>query len=124
MGCCDSNELTFDKPTSRKRMAKLLNSMSEEEIRARVEELWAENKLESEQSMTLQMAQPFITEYIKEVKGIQKVEFGLIMQIFNEIDGDGNQALDQQEMFDFIKNQEFKDSNIPQATIKRQKSLV
>ena len=124
MGCCNSSEHTFDKPTSRKRMAKLLNSMSEEEIRARVEELWAENKLESEQSMTLQMAQPFITEYIKEVKGIQKVEFGLIMQIFNEIDGDGNQALDQQEMFDFIKNQEFKDSNIPQATIKRQKSLV
>ena len=87
--------------------------MSDEQVRARVEELWAENELQSEQSMTLQMAQPFIEEYIKEVKGIQKVEFGLVMQIFNEIDGDGNQALDQQEMFDFIKNQEFKDSNVP-----------
>ena len=67
--------------------------------------------------MTLEVARPFILDYIKEVKGISKVDEGLVMQIFNEIDGDGNQSLDQKEMFDFIKNQEFKDSNLPQKSM-------
>ena len=41
------------------------------------------------------------------------VDDGLIMQIFNEIDEDGNQSLERKEMFDFIKKQEFKEPNTP-----------
>ena len=33
------------------------------------------------------------------------------MQIFNEIDEDGNQSLDRNEMFNFIKKKDFRDPN-------------
>ena len=66
------------------------------------------------------MATPFITDYIKKVKGVQKIDEGLVLSIFNEIDEDGNQSLDQKEMFDFIKKQEFKEPNAPEALKKKQ----
>ena len=31
------------------------------------------------------------------------------MHIFNEIDEDGNQTLDRQEMFEFVKKKDFKE---------------
>ena len=69
--------------------------------------------------MSFEMATPFITEYIKKVKGVQKIDEGLVLSIFNEIDEDGNQSLDQKEMFDFIKKQEFKEPNAPEALKKK-----
>ena len=46
------------------------------------------------------------------------VDDGLIMQIFNEIDEDGNQSLDKQEMFDFLKRVDFKEPNVPAPLMK------
>ena len=69
--------------------------------------------------MSFEMATPFITDYIKKVKGVQKIDEGLVLSIFNEIDEDGNQSLDQKEMFDFIKKQEFKEPNAPEALKKK-----
>ena len=82
----------------------MLKPMTAEEAQERVDELWKKTGLKPEDTMTLDVARPFILDYIKEVKGVSKVDEGLVMQIFNEIDGDGNQSLDQKEMFDFIKN--------------------
>ena len=48
---------------------------------------------------------------------------GLVLSIFNEIDEDGNQSLDQKEMFEFIKKQEFKEPNAP-ATLQKKKTLT
>ena len=61
---------------------------------------------------------------MREMKDVKEVDLGLVMQIFNEIDADGNQTIDQREMFNFIKNQEFRDSNLPEQSLKRQNSLV
>ena len=63
--------------------------------------------------MSFEMATPFITDYIKKVRGEKKIDEGMVRQIFNEIDEDGNQTLDQQELFNFIIKQEFKDPNAP-----------
>ena len=106
MGCCNSGsqELILDKRTSRQIGSRMFKPMTEEEAWSRVNVLWTKNKLKPEESMTLEMATPFIQDYMKEVKGVQRIDDGLVMQIFNEIDGDGNQALDQKEMYDFIKN--------------------
>ena len=49
--------------------------------------------------MTFEVATPFITNYIKEIKGAKKIDAGEVRQIFNEIDEDGNGTLDQDEMF-------------------------
>ena len=98
--------------------------MTEEEAQARVDALWAKCDLKSRDSMTLEKATPFIQEYMREMKGVKEVDSGLVMQIFNEIDADGNQTIDQREMFNFIKNQEFRDSNLPEQSLKRQNSLV
>lgn len=46
-----------------------------------------------------------------------------MLSIFNEIDEDGNQSLDQKEMFDFIKKQEFKEPNAPEG-LKKKKTLT
>ena len=64
------------------------------------------------------MATPFITDYIMKVRGEKKIDEGMVRQIFNEIDEDGNQTLDQQELFNFIVKQEFKDPNAPQDQLK------
>ena len=52
--------------------------------------------------MSFEDATPFITSYIKRVRGEKKIDVGMVEQIFNEIDEDGNKTLDQKEMFDFI----------------------
>ena len=36
------------------------------------------------------------------MKGVPEVDEGLVLQIFDEIDVDGNNTIDQKEMFDFI----------------------
>ena len=48
-------------------------------------------------------------DYIKEIKNVDSVDEGLFMHIFNEIDEDGNQTLDRQEMFEFVKKKDFKE---------------
>ena len=63
--------------------------------------------------MDIEKARPFIESYIKQVKGVDRIDPGLVMSIFNEIDEDGNQSLDRNEMFQFIKKQEFKEPNQP-----------
>ena len=64
------------------------------------------------------MATPFITDYIKQVRGEKKIDEGMVRQIFNEIDEDGDQTLDQCELFNFIKRQDFKDPNAPSDQLK------
>ena len=51
--------------------------------------------------------------YIKEIKNVDSVDEGLLMHIFNEIDEDGNQTLDRQEMFEFVKKKDFKEPQTP-----------
>ena len=88
-------------------------SISDKEAWEKVDGLWKMHKLRNDETMQLDKARPFIEQYIREVRNVDAVEDGLIMQIFNEIDEDGNQALERQEMFDFIKKQEFKEPNTP-----------
>ena len=83
------------------------------EIEKRVDELWKKEGLEETGSLTLEKARPFIEAYLKSTRNIVKVDDGLIMQIFNEIDEDGNQALDRREMYDFMKRVDFKEPNAP-----------
>ena len=92
MGCCNSrsSELVLDKRSSRQIASTMLKPMTSEEAQERVNALWVKNNLKPEDSMTLEVARPFILDYMKEVKGVSKVDEGLVMQIFNEIDGDGN----------------------------------
>ena len=93
--------------------------LTDQEAWAQVNKLWDQKKLKKTEAMSFEMATPFITEYIKRVKGVQKIDEGLVLSIFNEIDEDGNQSLDQKEMFDFIKKQEFKEPNAPEGLKKK-----
>ena len=129
MGICGSKNETGAVELNKKNSKGLKSTMgantklTDQEAWAQVNKLWAEKKLKKEESMSFQAATPFIVDYIKKVKGVQKVDEGLVLSIFNEIDEDGNQSLDQKEMFEFIKKQEFKEPNAP-ATLQKKKTLT
>lgn len=76
-----------------------------------VNDLWAQHGLKENDKLNMELARPFITAYVKDVKGEKKVDDGIITQIFNDIDEDGDQTLDRVEMFTFIKKQDFKPPN-------------
>ena len=68
----------------------------------KVDQLWEAHGLGKTDTMGLDQARPFMENYIKEIKNVDSVDEGLFMHIFNEIDEDGNQTLDRQEMFEFV----------------------
>ena len=73
--------------------------------------------------MGLDLARPFMENYIKEIKNVDSVDEGLLMHIFNEIDEDGNQTLDRQEMFEFVKKKDFKEPQTP-APLERTQTML
>ena len=61
----------------------------------KVDALWKQHGLDKSATMGLDLARPFMENYIKEIKNVDSVDEGLLMHIFNEIDEDGNQTLDR-----------------------------
>ena len=94
--------------------------ITEKEAWEHVDNLWQKHNLKNEEPLTLELARPFIESYIKSVKKVSTIDDGLVLQIFNEIDDDGNQSLDRKEMFDFIMKQDFKEPNTPAPLMKKQ----
>ena len=87
--------------------------MTDIEAWRRVDQLWNQHGLDKSATMGLDLARPFMENYIKEIKNVDSVDEGLLMHIFNEIDEDGNQTLDRQEMFEFVKKKDFKEPQTP-----------
>ena len=87
---------------------------SDEEVQRRVDELWAQHNLKPEEALDLDRAKPYIENFLKVDLKQEGIEDRELSSIFNSIDTDGNQALEQKELFDFIKNQNFKLPNIPE----------
>ena len=83
--------------------------MTDVEAWKKVDQLWESHGLEKSDTMGLDKARPFMEDCIKEIKNVDSVDEGLFMHIFNEIDEDGNQTLDRQEMFEFVKKKDFKE---------------
>jgi len=87
-----------------------------------VNDLWAEHGLKENEHMNIELARPFITAYVKEVKGEKKIDDGLITQIFNDIDEDDSMSIDRTELFTFIKKRDFKPPN-QVAVVKAKKTM-
>ena len=130
MGCCANSGAGADKGVelakgNQKKLVSTTQStkITDTEAWAHVDSLWKQHKLKNNESMSHEAARPFITSYIKSVKKVDRIDDGLVMQIFNEIDDDGNQSLDRKELFDFIKKQDFKEPNQP-APMQKTKTMT
>ena len=128
MGCCNDGSNAQGTTLDKGNKGKLVSNMgstkiTDKEAWAHVDSLWKQKGLKNEESMSHEAARPFIESYIKSVKKVDKVDDGLIMQIFNDIDEDGNQSLDRKELFDFIKKQDFKEPNTP-APMQKKKTFT
>ena len=100
--CGSANDQTITIDGKVKQLGKKSSTstkITDDEAWAHVRKLWMQKKLKKDEAMTFEVATPFITNYIKEIKGTKKIDAGEVRQIFNEIDEDGNGTLDQDEMF-------------------------
>ena len=55
-----------------------------------MDELWQNHGLADEEALDLERARPFIKKYIQRIRKFDDIDDGMIAQIFNEIDEDGN----------------------------------
>ena len=75
--------------------------------------MWKKNNLKNEESLDFDRAKPFIEKWLKEHGGVKEVDEAMITQTFLDMDADGNQNIDRDEMFEFIKKKDFKAQQKP-----------
>ena len=120
MGACCGNEDPVQMRKDRKKqIASMQSGISDADAWRQVNELWQKKGLKKTDALDMEEARPFITSYVQNALNQQHVDEGTITQIFNEIDEDGNQSLDRQEMFNFIKNTNFTAPNEPAKILKK-----
>ena len=115
--CCterDGNSAAsnFDPPSSGPMKLVRLSEI-DKDAWGEVDAIWKRHNLQKDDSMSIELAIPHIEAYIKKLKVVDNIDRGLIMSIFNEIDEDGNQCLDRNEMYHFIRKAGLKEPNQP-----------
>ena len=93
------------KKAIRKTKKKEDDDYNDQEIWAKVAEIWEKNQLNKEDSLTLTNAFPYIHEYMLSI-GIDPAAEGNdeeVQKIFDEIDEDNNGTIEREEMYNHLK---------------------
>ena len=82
-----------------------LKIITDEEIMNQVNAIWEHNELKKEDSLTMDLAVPYIQEYCKKYLNIDfaTADDETIQKIFDDIDTDRNGTIERDELFNHLK---------------------
>ena len=126
MGNLCSNSVDDGAPMSQRggKIGKNINDVSDKDAWKEVDAVWKKHNLKNDESLDFDRAKPFIEKWLKENRGVKEVDEAMITQTFLDMDADGNQNIDRDEMFEFIKKKDFQAQQKPAAAAPKKQNTI
>ena len=100
--CCEC-VIPEDNSATRGALKNKILSPGDFELWQKVDSLWIKHGLSRDEGLDMQKAIPLLKEINRQLNKQSEPTEEQISQIFNQIDEDGNQSIERDELFNFLK---------------------